>query len=59
MNKYIFFYNGKKTVVESDTLYHAKLKAIEVFSPPKSKEHMVHGMLAEKDGKPVVHDPLF
>jgi hypothetical protein len=55
MNGYIFFYNGKRVELYADSLYDAKLKAVEHFKPPKSKQHMVHGALAEIDGKPVVH----
>ena len=58
MNKYVCFYNSKEIVVESDTQYHAVLEARKQFKPPKSKEHMVHAVLAEKDGEPVVHLPL-
>lgn len=56
MNTYIFFYNDKPQVeITADTLYAAKLLAIAHFKAPKSKKHMVHGAIAEKDGKPVTH----
>ena len=37
----------------------AKLKAIAHFKPRKSQEHMVHGMLAEKNGEQVTHSTAF
>lgn len=55
MNGYIFFFNGKQVEIMADSLYAAKLKAIEHFKPAKSKLHMVHGMLAEKNGEQVIH----
>jgi hypothetical protein len=55
MNGYIFFYNGKRVELHADTLYDAHLKAIEHFKPPKSKRHMVHGMIAEKADVQVTH----
>lgn len=55
MNGYVFFYNGKRFEVYADTLYTANLKAIEYFKPPKSKRHMVHGMIAERNGEQVTH----
>jgi hypothetical protein len=56
MNGYIAFFNGRKTEVHAHDLYSAKQKAIEFFKPRKSQAHMVSVMLAEKDGKPVVHN---
>ena len=57
MNGYIFFYNGQRVEVYAATLYEAKVKAVAHFKPPKSKQHMVHGALAEKNGTPVSHAP--
>ena len=59
MNGYVFFYNDKRVEVTADTLYAAKLKAVAYFKPPKSKAHMVHGMLAERDGVQVTHTADF
>lgn len=53
MNGYIFFYNDKRVEIRAETLYAAKLKAIEHFKPPKPKQHMVHGVLAELRGAAV------
>jgi hypothetical protein len=57
MNGYVFFYNRQRVEIYADSSYEAQQKAIAYFHPPKSKQHMVHGMLAEKDGKPVIHTP--
>ena len=52
---YIGFYNGKQQEFYAKTKFDAVKKAREYFKAPKSKEHMIHVELAEKDGKPVVH----
>lgn len=53
---YVYFYNGKEIAVYAPDKAAAKDKAVAHFKPPKSKSHMVHGMIAEdKDGKPVIH----
>jgi hypothetical protein len=59
MNGYVCFYEKKRIEVHAETLYAATLKAKEQFKPPKSKQHMVHCVLAEKDGVQVVHRPTF
>ena len=58
-NGYIGFFNDKRIEVYADSLYGAKLKALEIFKPAKSKAHMVHVHLAEKDGESVTHTPDF
>jgi hypothetical protein len=55
MNGYICFYNGNRTEVHADSMLGAITKAVKFCAPPKSKVHMVHCHLAEKDGEPVVH----
>lgn len=55
MNGYVFFYNNKRVELQADTMYAAKLQAIAHFKPPKSKQHLVHGALAEKDGEEIHH----
>ena len=57
MNGYVFFFSGKRVELHAETLYAAQVKAIAYFKPRKSQEHMVHGMLAEIDGKQVTHTP--
>lgn len=52
---YIAFYRNQRYELHAETLYYAKLKAVNHFKPPKSQQHMVSVMLAEVDGKPVVH----
>ncbi|MPR11943.1 hypothetical protein [Microvirga tunisiensis] len=55
MNGYKAFYNGRETDIHADTLLQAKEKAVAFFKPPKSKTHMVHVHLCEKDGEQVTH----
>ncbi len=55
MNKYIGYFNGKQTTVEAETSYEALQKAVAIFKPAKSKQHMVHVHLHEKDGKAIYH----
>lgn len=53
---YIFFYNSKEIAVYAPGIAAAKDKAVAHFKAPKSKRHMVHGMIAEdSSGKAVVH----
>lgn len=56
---YVFFYGDKRHELYAESLYDAKTKAIAFFKAPKSKQHMVHGALAEKDGVQVTHTPDF
>lgn len=58
-NGYVCFYQGKAIDVYADSAYSAVQKARAEFKPPKSEQHMVHCVLAEKDGKPVIHSPDF
>lgn len=57
-NGYIAFYNNKRIELYAPSLYAAKLKAIEQFKAPKSKQHMVSVVLAEKNGEEVTHTPV-
>jgi hypothetical protein len=57
MLKYLAFYSGRQHVIEADSLYAAKLKAVAHFKVPKSKQGLLSVILAEKDGQPVVHTP--
>ncbi len=54
---YIALYKGKKLEVEAASLLQARDKAAELFKAKKPWEIAI--MLAEKDGKPVVHTPDF
>lgn len=56
-NGYIGFYDKKQHEFYAASKYEALKKAREFFKAPKSKEHMVHVELAEKDGKTVIHIP--
>lgn len=55
MNGYIFFFFDQRIELHADSLYAAKLKAVAHFKPRKSQEHMVHGLLAERDEVQVTH----
>ena len=59
MNGYIAFYNDKQIEIRAERLYAAKLKAIKQLKVPKSKRGLLAVVLAEKDGKQVVHTPDF
>ena len=56
---YVAFYNGKRTEIYAESLFKAKELAIAFYRPPKSKQHMISVLLAEKDGEPVIHTPDF
>jgi len=51
------FYKGKKTEVYAASSYEAQQKAAQVFKVKKSYDVTV--VLAEKDGKQVMHTPDF
>jgi hypothetical protein len=51
---YIALYQGRRTELPAESLYAAKMQAIEFFKPPKSKQHLVSVHLAEKDGETVM-----
>jgi len=42
---YLAFYNDREIIVEATSSYAAQQEAVKIFSPPKSKKHMVHVML--------------
>ena len=46
---YLAFYNGKQFELFASSIAEAKELAIAWFKPPKSKQHMVHVYLAEKE----------
>ena len=54
MNGYIGFYNGEQVDIYAASLYEAKTKALAHFRAPRSRQHMVHVELAERNGKQVV-----
>ena len=53
MYGYIALYQGRRHELRADSLYAAKLAAVEYFKPPKSKQHLVTVHLAEVDGETV------
>ena len=57
---YKAFYNGKSETIKADSLYAAKVKAIELFKPAKNKQHMVNvHLMADDDKNAITHKPLF
>ncbi|MPS58838.1 MAG: hypothetical protein E2594_16970 [Pseudomonas sp.] len=59
MNGYVAFYNDQRLEVYARDLWAAKQQVIEQLKVPKSKQHMVSVILAEKDNQPVIHTPDF
>lgn len=57
MNTYKAFFNGKTLEIKADTSYQAQVKAIELFKPAKSKQHMVSVVLIAKDDQEVLVSP--
>ncbi len=55
MNGYVAFYKGKRIEVYADTSYKAQQKAAEIFKVKPNKAYQVTVVLAEVDGKQVVH----
>lgn len=55
MNGYICFYNQKRFECYADSLYAAQQQAVAHFKPPKSKQHMVTVVLAQKGEMTVEH----
>jgi len=57
MNGYVGFHKGKRFEVEAETSYKAQQLIAEKYKIKKGYEITV--MLAEKDGKQVIHNPMF
>ena len=57
MNGYVAFWRGKRCEVEAASSFEAQKLAAAQFKAKKPYEVSV--VLAEKDGEPVVHKPLF
>lgn len=58
-NGYIAVYKGRQITIRADSLYQAKLEAVERLKVPKSKQNMVSVVLAEKGGEQVTHTADF
>lgn len=54
---YSAFYNGKQAEVWASSSLRARDLAAAHFKASKRSAHMVHVVLAEKRGKPVIHTP--
>jgi len=59
LNGYIAFYQNKQAEFYAPTLWDAKKQAIDHWRVPARKTNLVHVLLAEKAGQPVVHTPDF
>lgn len=57
MNTYVAFYKGRQKVVTAATSFEAQKVAATLFGAKVSWK--VNVVLAEKDGKPVIHTPSF
>lgn len=57
MNGYIAYFKRRRIEIEAETLLEAKQKALAEFKPNKRDATLVAVMLAEKNGKPVIHNP--
>ena len=53
MNGYIAFFKGKRLEIRAESLYAAKLKAVETFKPSKKDMGLVSVNLCEIGGKEV------
>lgn len=57
---YVAYYGQQQAEFYAPSLYAAKQLAVKYFRPPKSKEHMVSVLLAERaDGSSINHIPDF
>lgn len=60
VNGYICFYDRQQIEVRAERSYDAQQEAVKIFQSKtrkKVKGHQVTVVLAEKDGKEVVHTP--
>jgi len=55
MNGYVGFYKGKRYEIYAESILSARDKIAGLAKAKKAYDVVV--MLAEKDGKPVVHSP--
>lgn len=55
MNGYVCFYGSKRVEIYANSQYGAKKELIAQLQIPKSKQHMISVILAEKDGNQVIH----
>lgn len=54
LHTYDAYFNGRHDVIKAESLYKAKLAAIDLFKPRKSNSHMVSVVLKElADGREV------
>ena len=56
MNGYVCFYKNKRYEVWANSSYHAQVTCADKYNIKKRMDIVV--MLAEKEGKEVIHAPL-
>lgn len=52
---YVCFYNEKRWEVYAKSLFAAQLAAAQHFNVSSKRRHLIHVVLAEFNGNPVVH----
>lgn len=57
LNGYVCFYERSRIEVYAASSFGAKLKAECVFKAPRSRQHMISVVLAEKAGEVVEQSP--
>ncbi len=55
MNGYIAGFKGRKLEIQAESLYAAKVQALEHFKPSKKDAGLLWVELAERDFFPVTH----
>lgn len=56
MATYKAFFNQKTLEIKSESLYGAKMQAVELFKATKKNHHMVSVVLCEVEGKTITHN---
>lgn len=54
---YVCLYGNKRVEIHASSAYEATLLALAHFEVPIKQKHMLSVILAEKNGKPLVHTP--
>lgn len=54
---YVVFFEGRRAEVWADTIVQAVDRARAHWKPAKSRRHLVHAVLAVRDGEQVTHKP--
>lgn len=54
---YVCLYGSKRVEIHASSAYEATLLALAQLKVPPKQQHMLSVILAEKNGKPIVHTP--